>query len=54
MSALADLVLVVHFAIAGFIAAGFVLIPIGAAAGWRWVKAAPAPRPCRCHRFCRG
>lgn len=38
MSALADLVLVVHFAIAGFIATGFALIPIGAAAGWRWVR----------------
>ncbi len=37
MSALADLVLAVHFAIAGFIAAGFILIPVGAAAGWRWV-----------------
>lgn len=35
---LADLVLVVHFCIAGFIAAGFLLIPFGAAAGWRWVR----------------
>ncbi len=38
MSALADLVLVIHFALAGFIAAGFLLIPIGAATGWRWVR----------------
>ncbi len=35
---LADLVLVVHFCIAGFITAGFVLIPLGAVAGWRWVR----------------
>ncbi len=35
---LADLVLVVHFCVAGFITAGFVLIPLGAAAGWRWVR----------------
>ena len=35
---LADLILVVHFCIAGFITAGFVLIPLGAAAGWRWVR----------------
>ena len=34
----ADLILVVHFCIAGFITAGFVLIPLGAAAGWRWVR----------------
>ena len=38
MSALADLVLIIHFALAGFIAAGFLLIPIGAATGWRWVR----------------
>lgn len=38
MSALADLVLVIHFALAGFIAAGFLLIPIGAATGWHWVR----------------
>jgi hypothetical protein len=37
-SMLADLVLFVHFCIAGFITAGFVLIPLGAAAGWRWVR----------------
>ncbi len=35
---LADLILVVHFGIAGFIAAGFVLIPFGAALDWRWVR----------------
>lgn len=35
---LADLILVVHFCITGFITAGFVLIPIGAAVGWRWVR----------------
>ncbi|PWB39262.1 MAG: DUF2784 domain-containing protein [Rhodocyclales bacterium] len=35
---LADLLLVVHFCIAGFITAGFLLIPLGAAAGWRWVR----------------
>lgn len=35
---LADLVLFIHFCIAGFIGAGFVLIPLGAAAGWRWVR----------------
>lgn len=35
---LADLILVVHFCIAGFISAGFVLIPLGAAADWRWVR----------------
>ncbi len=39
MSALADLVLAVHFFIAGFITAGFALIPLGAAFGWRWVRA---------------
>lgn len=35
---LADLVLVVHFAIAVFITAGFASIPLGAIAGWRWVR----------------
>lgn len=35
---LADLLLVVHFCIAAFITAGFVLIPLGAAVGWRWVR----------------
>lgn len=35
---LADLILVVHFIIAALVGAGFVLIPLGAAAGWRWVR----------------
>lgn len=35
---LADLVLAIHFCIAGFITAGFLLIPLGAALGWRWVR----------------
>ncbi|MCC6656788.1 MAG: DUF2784 family protein [Rhodocyclaceae bacterium] len=35
---LADLILFVHFCVAGFITAGFVLIPLGAALGWRWVR----------------
>jgi polyferredoxin len=34
----ADALLVVHFAIAAFIAGGLVLVWIGAAAGWRWVR----------------
>ena len=35
---LADLILVIHFCIAGFIAAGFVLVPLGAALDWRWIR----------------
>jgi len=35
---LADALLVVHFLIAGFIVAGLVLVWIGAAAGWRWIR----------------
>lgn len=35
---LADLLLAIHFCIAASITAGFVLIPLGAAAGWRWVR----------------
>ena len=35
---LADAILVVHFLIAGFVVAGLVLVWIGAAAGWRWVR----------------
>jgi len=35
---LADLVLFVHFGVAGFITAGFALIPLGAALGWGWVR----------------
>lgn len=36
--ALADVVLVVHFAFVLFVVAGLPLIWIGAAAGWRWVR----------------
>ena len=35
---LADLVLVAHFAIVGFIAGGLVLVWVGALRGWRWVR----------------
>lgn len=35
---LADTVLVVHFAIVLFIAAGLPLIYVGGACGWRWVR----------------
>ena len=35
---MADVVLVVHFLIAAFIAGGLVLVWIGAAAGWNWVR----------------
>lgn len=35
---LANLILIIHVGIAGFIAAGFVLVPLGAALGWRWVR----------------
>ncbi len=35
---LANFILAVHFCIAGFITAGFVLIPFGAALGWRWIR----------------
>lgn len=38
---LADAILVVHFAIAAGIVAGFVLIPAGALVGWRWVRSRP-------------
>jgi hypothetical protein len=34
----ADALLVAHFAIAAFIVGGLVLVWIGAAAGWRWVR----------------
>jgi len=37
-AALADAVLVVHFAFVLFVVGGFVLILAGAAAGWRWVR----------------
>jgi polyferredoxin len=35
---IADALLVVHFAIAGFIVAGLPLVWLGAALGWRWVR----------------
>jgi hypothetical protein len=34
----ADVLLVVHFAIAAFIVAGLVAVWLGAALGWRWVR----------------
>jgi len=34
---LADLILVAHFAIVGFIAGGLIFIWIGAWRGWRWI-----------------
>ncbi len=38
MSALANLVLVVHALFVGFVVAGFVLILLGLARGWAWVR----------------
>lgn len=38
MAWLADLVLALHFAIAAFVAAGFLVIPLGAALGWAWIR----------------
>jgi Protein of Unknown function (DUF2784) len=35
---MADVLLVVHFAIAAFIVGGLVVVWIGAALGWRWVR----------------
>ncbi len=35
---LADLLLVLHFFIAGFIVLGLIFVWIGALAGWRWVR----------------
>jgi len=35
---LADVLLVVHFLIAGFIVGGLILVWIGALAGWAWVR----------------
>ena len=35
---LADVVLVLHFAFVLFVVGGLVLILVGAAAGWRWVR----------------
>jgi Protein of Unknown function (DUF2784) len=37
-SPLADVVLVIHFAFVAFVAGGLVLVWIGAAAEWRWVR----------------
>ena len=35
---LADLLLVVHFSVAAFIVLGLILVWIGAAAGWSWIR----------------
>ena len=35
---MADVLLVVHFLIAAFIVGGLLLVWIGAALGWRWVR----------------
>jgi hypothetical protein len=35
---LADVLLVVHFAIAAFIVGGLILVWVGAALGWPWVR----------------
>jgi hypothetical protein len=35
---LADALLVVHFLVAGFIVGGLILVWIGAAAGWTWIR----------------
>ncbi|HET9350302.1 MAG TPA: DUF2784 domain-containing protein [Burkholderiales bacterium] len=35
---LADLLLVLHFFIAGFIVLGLILVWAGALAGWRWIR----------------
>lgn len=35
---LADAILLVHFAFTSFVVIGFLLILIGLAAGWRWVR----------------
>lgn len=37
-SALADLILLVHFAFVLFVVGGFALILVGAARGWRWIR----------------
>jgi len=41
MTLLADLVLLVHFAIAAFLVAGMLLIPLGAYYQWSWVRSRP-------------
>ena len=38
MKLAADALLVLHFAIAAFILAGLILVWVGAAAGWAWVR----------------
>jgi hypothetical protein len=38
MQWLADLILIVHFAFVLFVLGGLIMIWIGAAAGWRWVR----------------
>jgi hypothetical protein len=38
MALAADLLLVVHFAVAAFIVGGLILVWTGAAAGWEWVR----------------
>jgi protein-S-isoprenylcysteine O-methyltransferase Ste14 len=35
---IADVVLLLHFAIAAFVTAGFLLVPLGAALRWHWVR----------------
>jgi polyferredoxin len=35
---LADVLLVVHFLIAGFVVGGLILVWVGAALGWRWIR----------------
>ncbi len=35
---LADVLLVAHFAIAAFIVGGLILVCVGAALGWRWIR----------------
>jgi hypothetical protein len=37
-AALAEFVLVAHFAYAGTVVAGYIAIPLGAALGWRWIR----------------
>lgn len=38
MATLADVVLLLHFALAALITAGLILIPVGGCLGWRWVR----------------
>ncbi len=38
MTGLADLILVVHFSFVLFVVCGLILIWLGAARGWRWVR----------------